>query len=71
MIDKERFSGLHEFVLSAQAGSFTAAGLQLGLTSSAVGKAVTRLEERLGTKYPSAQPVLSVRVHDAKVSASW
>jgi hypothetical protein len=21
--------------------------------------------------YPSAQPVLSVRVHDAKVSASW
>jgi DNA-binding transcriptional LysR family regulator len=50
MIDKERFSGLHEFVLSAQAGSFTAAGLQLGLTSSAVGKAVTRLEERLGTK---------------------
>ncbi|MFM0630484.1 LysR family transcriptional regulator [Paraburkholderia xenovorans] len=41
---------MNEFVLSAQEGSFTAAGLRLGLTSSAVGKAVTRLEERLGTK---------------------
>lgn len=47
---KDRFSGLHEFVLSAQGGSFTAAGSRLGLTSSAVGKAVSRLEERLGTK---------------------
>jgi DNA-binding transcriptional LysR family regulator len=46
----DRFSGMNEFVLSAQEGSFTAAGLRLGLTSSAVGKAVTRLEERLGTK---------------------
>lgn len=47
---RDRFSGLNEFVLSAQEGSFTAAGIRLGLTSSAVGKAVTRLEERLGTK---------------------
>ncbi|WP_241023933.1 LysR family transcriptional regulator [Burkholderia sp. Ac-20365] len=47
---KDRFSGLNEFVLSAQEGSFTAAGTALGLTSSAVGKAVTRLEKRLGTK---------------------
>lgn len=46
----DRFSGINEFVLSAQEGSFTAAGLRLSLTSSAVGKAVTRLEERLGTK---------------------
>ncbi|MGF6985241.1 DNA-binding transcriptional LysR family regulator [Paraburkholderia atlantica] len=47
---KDRFSGFNEFVLSAQEGSFTAAGARLGLTSSAVGKAVTRLERRLATK---------------------
>ena len=47
---RDRFSGLSEFVFSAQEGSFTAAGAKLGLTSSAVGKAVSRLEERLGTK---------------------
>ncbi|WP_413657955.1 LysR family transcriptional regulator [Paraburkholderia phenoliruptrix] len=47
---KDRFYGFNEFVLSAQEGSFTAAAARLGLTSSAVGKAVTRLEERLGTK---------------------
>src|SRR5438309_560553 len=44
---RDRFSGLSEFVLSAQEGSFTAAGAKLGLTSSAAGKAVSRLEERL------------------------
>lgn len=47
---KDRFSGISEFVLSAQEGSFTAAGHRLGLTSSAIGKAVTRVEARLGTK---------------------
>jgi DNA-binding transcriptional LysR family regulator len=50
IMGKERLSGIYEFVLAAQEGSFTAAGLRLGLTSSAVGKAVTRIEERLGTK---------------------
>lgn len=44
------FDGINEFVLTAQAGSFTAAALQLGVTSSAVGKAVARLETRLGVK---------------------
>lgn len=44
------FDGINEFVLTAQLGSFTAAGLQLGVTSSAVGKAVSRLETRLEVK---------------------
>jgi DNA-binding transcriptional LysR family regulator len=45
-----RFEGISEFVLAAQLQSFTAAGLQLGVTSSAVGKAVSRLETRIGVK---------------------
>jgi DNA-binding transcriptional LysR family regulator len=38
------------FVHAADARSFTIAGQQLGLSSSAVGKAITRLEERLGVR---------------------
>jgi DNA-binding transcriptional LysR family regulator len=45
-----QFDGISEFVLAAQLQSFTAAALQLGVTSSAVGKAVSRLETRLGVK---------------------
>lgn len=44
------FDGITEFVLAAQLASFTAAALQLGVTGSAVGKAVSRLETRLGVK---------------------
>ncbi|MFM0616311.1 LysR family transcriptional regulator [Paraburkholderia nemoris] len=44
------FDGIPEFTLSAQLESFTAAAIQLGVTSSAVGKSVTRLETRLGVK---------------------
>lgn len=44
------FDGIREFVSAAQALSFTAAALELGVTSSAVGKSVTRLEARLGVK---------------------
>lgn len=44
------FDGIREFVTSAQTLSFTAAALALGVTSSAVGKSVTRLEARLGVK---------------------
>lgn len=46
----DRFDGLQTFVGTAQTGSFTAAGVELGLTSSAVGKSVSRLEARLGVK---------------------
>lgn len=42
--------GLIEFTSTVQHGSFTAAARQLGMTGSAVGKSVSRLEKRLGTK---------------------
>jgi DNA-binding transcriptional LysR family regulator len=41
---------LTAFVQAAEAGSFVAAGRQTGLTASAIGKAVTRLEGRLGVR---------------------
>ncbi|HEX7867755.1 MAG TPA: LysR family transcriptional regulator [Variovorax sp.] len=47
---QNRLFGLVEFVMTVQAGSFTAAAASLGLTGSAVGKSVSRLEARLGTK---------------------
>jgi DNA-binding transcriptional LysR family regulator len=49
-MDYLRFDGIPEFTLAAQLHSFTAAALQLGVTSSAVGKSVSRLEKRLGIK---------------------
>lgn len=45
-----QFDGIPEFILTAQLQSFTAVATQLGVTSSAVGKAVSRLETRLGLK---------------------
>lgn len=50
MAQQPQFDGISEFILTAQLQSFTAAALQLGVTSSAVGKAVSRLETRLGLK---------------------
>lgn len=44
------FGALDAFVLSAETRSFTEAGRRLGLTSSAVGKAVARLEQELGVR---------------------
>jgi DNA-binding transcriptional LysR family regulator len=41
---------LSAFVQAAETGSFVAAGRQTGLTASAIGKAVTRLEGRLGVR---------------------
>ncbi|CAM3861816.1 transcriptional regulator [Xenorhabdus thuongxuanensis] len=46
----DHFSGITAFVTTAQLGSFTAAAERLGLTKSAVGKSVGRLENRLGIK---------------------
>ncbi|MET1026756.1 MAG: LysR family transcriptional regulator [Dongiaceae bacterium] len=45
-----RFDGIAEFVAVARLGSFTGAAAELGVTKSAVGRAVSRLEGRLGAK---------------------
>ncbi len=46
----DHLGGITAFVTTAQQGSFTAAAERLGLTKSAVGKSVSRLEDRLGLK---------------------
>lgn len=43
----DHLSGIIAFVTTSQLGSFTAAAERLGLTKSAIGKSVKRLEERL------------------------
>ncbi|MGY0615593.1 LysR family transcriptional regulator [Vibrio sp. FJH11] len=48
MQKSDSLGGITAFVTTAKTGSFTAAGERLGLTKSAVGKSVARLEERLG-----------------------
>lgn len=45
-----RFDGIAEFVAVTRLGSFTAVAAELDLTKSAVGRAVSRLEARLGSK---------------------
>ena len=50
MYSSERLKGLDVFACVVDAGSFTAAGERLNLTNSAVGKAVARLEARLGVR---------------------
>ncbi|WP_144633649.1 LysR family transcriptional regulator [Bordetella genomosp. 13] len=50
MYSSERLKGIDVFVAVVEAGSFTAAAERLNLTNSAVGKAVARLEARLGVK---------------------
>lgn len=46
----ETFSGLSAFVAAAETCSFTLAGQRLAVSSSAVGKAVARLEQNLGVR---------------------
>ena len=46
----DNHGGITAFATTAQLGSFTAAAERLGLTKSAVGKSVGRLEARLGIK---------------------
>jgi len=47
-MEQDPFAGISVFVAAARAGSFTVAADRLGLTKSAVGKAIARLEARLG-----------------------
>ena len=46
----DSLSGLSVFVQVAETRSFTAAGRVLGVSSSAVGKSIARMEERLGVR---------------------
>ncbi|MES2533116.1 MAG: LysR substrate-binding domain-containing protein [Pseudomonadota bacterium] len=50
MLSSDQFTGIQAFIETAQAGSFTLAAQRLDLTRSAVGKAVARLERRLGVR---------------------
>lgn len=50
LMETLQIDGIPEFILAARLESFTAASLKLGVTSSAVGKSVSRLEKRLGIK---------------------
>jgi len=47
---KDRLDGVATFVQVVEAGSFALAAERMGLTRSAVGKAITRLEMRLGVR---------------------
>src|ERR1700749_1905598 len=46
----DSLGSLNACVQAAEARSFTVAGRQLGVSSSAIGKAVARMEERLGAR---------------------
>jgi LysR family transcriptional regulator, regulator for bpeEF and oprC len=46
----EKFGGIAEFVATVEAASFVHAAQRLGMTPSGVGKAVSRLESRLGVR---------------------
>ncbi|WP_414158134.1 LysR family transcriptional regulator [Pseudomonas sp. BNK-45] len=46
----DNLNGLQVFVCVVQSGSLVAAGERLGLSASAVGKALSRLEQRLGVR---------------------
>ncbi|CCG88670.1 LysR family transcriptional regulator [Erwinia piriflorinigrans] len=50
LFSADSLRGITNFVITAKSSSFTEAAEQLGITKSAVGKSVARLEERLGTR---------------------
>lgn len=49
-MEANRFGDIAAFVAAVKAGSFTAAADSLGLTRSAVGKCIVRLESRMGAR---------------------
>ncbi|WP_343698991.1 LysR family transcriptional regulator [Caulobacter sp.] len=49
-MELRNFGDMAAFVAAVRTGSYTKAGAQLGLSRSAVGKSIVRLEERLGAR---------------------
>jgi DNA-binding transcriptional LysR family regulator len=49
-MEANRFGDIAAFVCTVKAGSFTSAAASLGLTRSAVGKSIVRLEGRMGAR---------------------
>src|SRR4051812_42634025 len=49
-MESNRLRDIEAFVAAVKAGSFTTAAASLGLTRSAVGKSIARLECRLGVR---------------------
>lgn len=50
MIPIDSFQGVVTFVMASRSSSFTEAAARLGISKSAVGKSIARLEERLGVQ---------------------
>jgi DNA-binding transcriptional LysR family regulator len=50
MAEQDPLQGVSIFVAAARTGSFTLAADRLGITKSAVGKSIAKLEARRGTK---------------------
>lgn len=49
-MEANRFGDIAAFVCAVKVGSFTCAAASLGLTRSAVGKSIVRLEGRMGAR---------------------
>jgi len=49
VISTESFNSIVHFVTAANSSSFTEAAEQLGVSKSAIGKSIQRLEHNLGT----------------------
>ena len=47
---EDQFTGIKEFVTAIDKGSFTAAAEALGVTGSAIGKSISKLEHRIGVQ---------------------
>lgn len=66
MAELDPLAGVTVFVTAARSGSFTQAAERLGITKSAVGKSIARLEERLGIKLFHRTTRLSKLTHDGE-----
>ncbi len=49
-VDTERLNGITTFMQAVEAGSFAQAAQRMGVTRSAIGKSIARIEQRLGVR---------------------